>query len=180
MLCQKMPLISKFLYADKVRSALAKCVRHFSENKARQQDRFSFELAKNLVKNAPRLTSGDMMSFTEFLATVTEIGERFFCKSISWYLKNAVDCFVFIYLSFLGNILGYVRLVRSAGIKYIAKAAVFLPPAARSVPFEMADKCVDLQLNEVTCDAAWNVKVNVANLSKDFVTKPDYFKVMIE
>lgn len=78
MLCQKMPLISKFLYADKVRSALAKCVRHFSENKARQQDRFSFELAKNLVKNAPRLTSADMMSFTEFLATVTEIGERFF------------------------------------------------------------------------------------------------------
>lgn len=79
----------------------------------------------------------------------------------------------------LGNILGYVRLVRSAGIKYIAKGAIFLPPSARSVPFEMADKCVELQLNEVTCDAAWNVKVNVANLSKDFVTKPDYFKVSL-
>lgn len=77
----------------------------------------------------------------------------------------------------LGNILGYVRLVRSAGIKYIAKAAVFLPPSSRSVPFGMAEKCVELHLNEVTCDAAWNVKVNVANLSKDFVTKPDYFKV---
>lgn len=73
MLCKKMPLISKFLYTDKVRSALAKCVRHFVENKERQQDCFSFELAKNLVKNMPRLTTD--MSFSEFLVTVTEIGK---------------------------------------------------------------------------------------------------------
>lgn len=73
--------------------------------------------------------------------------------------------------------MGYVRLIRSAGIKYIAKAAVFLPPTARSAPFQIAEKCVELKLNEITCYAAWNVKVNVANLSKDFVTKPDYFKV---
>lgn len=70
-----MPLISKFLYTDKVRSALAKCVRHFADNKERQLDRFSFDLAKNLVKNAPRLTAD--MSFGEFLATVTQIGKWF-------------------------------------------------------------------------------------------------------
>lgn len=74
LLCQKMPLVSKFLYTDKVKSALAKCVRHFSEHKERANERFSFDLARMFVKNAPRLTAADQ-SFGDFLATVTQIGE---------------------------------------------------------------------------------------------------------
>lgn len=72
--------------------------------------------------------------------------------------------------------MGYVRLVRSAGIRCVSRACVFLPTKADSA-FPLADRAVALKLSDVTCEAAWNVKVNIANLSKDFVHKPDYFKV---
>lgn len=73
LLCQKMPLVSKFLYTDKIKSALAKCVKHFNEHKERSDERFSFDLARMFVKNSPRLTAPNQ-TFADFLATVTQIG----------------------------------------------------------------------------------------------------------
>lgn len=74
--------------------------------------------------------------------------------------------------------MGYVRLVRSAGIRCVSRASVFLPAMA-SRECLLADRAVELKLDAITCEAAWNVKVNIANLSKDFVHSPDYFKVKL-
>lgn len=81
LLCQKMPLVSKFLYTDRIKSALAKCTRHFAEHKERSNERFSFDLARMFVKNAPRLTGADQ-TFGDFLATVTQIGSFAFALVI--------------------------------------------------------------------------------------------------
>lgn len=73
--------------------------------------------------------------------------------------------------------MGYVRLVRSAGIRCVSRAGVFLPARGRR-EFPLAERAVELKLSPETCEAAWNVKVNITNLAKDFVHKPDYFKVV--
>lgn len=172
LLCQKMPLVSKFLYTDRIKSALSKCARHFVEHKERSNERFSFELARMFVKNAPRLTGAGEPAFGDFLATVTQIG-GYICFG-RMFTRMSYLCVFFR----IGNIMGYVRLVRSAGIRCVSRACVFLPTKADSA-FPLAERAVDSKLSEVTCDAAWNVKVNIANLSKDFVHKPDYFKVTL-
>lgn len=76
--------------------------------------------------------------------------------------------------------MGYVRLIRSAGIKYVSNAAIFLPSDNNAAEdFTLADQATELNLSDVTCEAAWNLKINIINLSKDFVIKPDYFRVNI-
>lgn len=146
LLCQKMPLISKFLYTEKVKSVLSKAAKHFEDNKERMNLMYGYELGKNVAKNLLKLESE--LSLLDFVTLVTQVG----------------------------NILGYVRLVRSAGIKYVSNASIFLPSEPTDSLAEMIN---DEQLSDVTNEAAWNLKVNILNLSKDFVIKPDYFRVSI-
>lgn len=143
-----MPLLSKYLYTDQVKSALGRVHRHAEESKERNKEMmFSYELAKNFAKNMFRLNV--KFSFADYLAILTQIG----------------------------NIMGYVRLIRSAGIKYVSNAGIFLPLDATGGP--LVDMAANQRMSEVTCEAAWNLKINIANLSKDFVTKPNYFRVSI-
>lgn len=139
-----MPLISKFMYTEKVKSAFSKAAKHFEDNKERMNLMYSYELAKNVAKNLLKFES--QLSLLDFVTLVTQVG----------------------------NIMGYVRLVRSAGIKYVSNASIFLPSEHTDLLAEMVN---DEQLTDVTNEAAWNLKVNIINLSKDFVIKPDYFRV---
>lgn len=143
-----MPVVSRYLYTDQVKSALGRAHKHFEETKERnKQIMFSYELAKNFAKNMMRLSG--KISFTDFLAILTQIG----------------------------NIMGYVRLIRSAGIKYVSNAGIFLPVEATAAGERLVGLAAEQQLSEVTCEAAWNLKINITNLSKDFVAKPNYFRV---
>lgn len=68
-----MPLISKFLYTDKVKSGLSRNLKHFQDNKERLNQMYSYESAKNFTKNMDKLNND--LSFTEFLSIITQIGK---------------------------------------------------------------------------------------------------------
>lgn len=74
-----MPLISKFLYIDKVKSTLSKNLKYFNDNKDRLKNMYSYELAKNFTKNIQNLLND--LSFMDFLNTIIQIGKKIFFSS---------------------------------------------------------------------------------------------------
>ena len=89
--------------------------------------------------------------------------------------------------------MGYVRLIRSAGIKYIANGSTFLPPPTSydsSSDDDTELKFLDQsqqqndashhQSSEATINAALNLKISITNLSKDLVVRPDYFQLFLQ
>lgn len=86
------------------------------------------------------------------------------------------------YENILGNIMGYVRLIRSAAIKLVSNASTYLPASLNDstnlLHSRIFNLTKELKLLNATCQAAWNLKINHIYLTKDLVLKPDYFKVL--
>lgn len=152
-LAQKFHVFSQFLYDDYIRSHLSKERRWF--RKHRDQcvgSMYPYERATDLARDIRKLGVGeDGRSFLDhFRVLITEIG----------------------------NALGYVRMVRSAGAEFCADAARFVPDfdAAAATARESA---ADESLSEGTRAASENLASIIETLRLNFAEGRDYFKVLV-
>lgn len=76
----------------------------------------------------------------------------------------------------LGNALGYVRLIRSGGRRFLSDATCFLPT------FENLNNLNDLLEGEhsnLTAKAGECLKSDIRNLTDNFADATEYFKVSV-
>ena len=109
-LAQKFHVFNQFLYDDYIRSHLSKERRWFRKHKDECDSMFPHERALAFVKDIRKLgvAENGRTFLDQFRALITEIG----------------------------NALGYVRMVRSAGMHFCAEAVRFLPELEHVVNFE--------------------------------------------
>ncbi|XP_058800453.1 WASH complex subunit 4-like [Phymastichus coffea] len=84
-------------------------------------------------------------------------------------------------LAQIGNALGYVRLIRSAGLHASANAVSFLPevPAAADAP-ALHGLCAQLSLNEGARAAAGRLDADIAHLVRNFTEGIHYFGLLVD
>lgn len=171
-LAQKFHVFSQFLYDEYIRSHLSKERRWFRKNRDQCGSMYPYDRAADFARDIRKLGVGeDGRSFLDhFRVLITEIG----------------------------NALGYVRMVRSAGAEFCADAARFVPnfdvaASAANVaagnfedvsPVENGHDTVETQtsserLSEMTRVAATNLASVIETLSRNFAEGRDYFKVLV-
>ena len=97
---KKLAVVSKFLFDDHIKSLLLKEVRYFRDHCEDVDYKYSFNRAETLRRRIRKLSERDGPSFLSlFRKLITEIG----------------------------NALGYVRLVRSGGLRVVSTAVQFIP-----------------------------------------------------
>ncbi|KAL9652394.1 hypothetical protein ABK040_012049 [Willaertia magna] len=98
---KKLYVFSQFLFDDHIKSLLIKDNRFYKEEALKLDNKFPFKKAKKLVKDIKNLgaASSGISYLDQFRLLITEIG----------------------------NALGYVRMVRAGGLRYIADAIQFVP-----------------------------------------------------
>ncbi|EGB07736.1 hypothetical protein AURANDRAFT_27432, partial [Aureococcus anophagefferens] len=178
-LATKFHVFNQFLYDDYIRSHLSKERRWFRKHRESCDAMYPYDRAAKFAKDVRKLGVGDDgRSFLDhFRVLITEIG----------------------------NALGYVRMVRSAGAEFCADAARFVPdfddaaelaktaagdawrdPDGAAPPAgdgaETAEPAAESSTNGFaprTKAAAANFGEVIATLSKNFAEGRDYFKVLV-
>ncbi|KAJ8601416.1 hypothetical protein CTAYLR_005928 [Chrysophaeum taylorii] len=148
-LAQKFHVFSQFLYDDYIRSHLGKERRWFRKHRDQCASMYPYDRAADFQRDIRKLGVGDDgHSFLDhFRVLITEIG----------------------------NALGYVRMVRSAGAAFCADAASFVPDFDE-VPTDDVDST---RFSETTRRALANLRSVVDTLSRNFAEGRDYFKVLV-
>ena len=100
-LLKKLAILSQFLFDEHVKSRLLKDIKFFNTNKAKFNNQFPIQRAEKFANDIKKLG-------------VTEDG------------RSCLDQFRQL-VAEIGNALGYMRMVRSGGLRAIADAAVFIP-----------------------------------------------------
>lgn len=100
-LLKKLAILSQFLYDEHVKSRLLKDIKFFNTNKAKFNNQFPIQRGEKFGNDMKKLGVGEdgRSCLDQFRQLVAEIG----------------------------NALGYMRMVRSGGLRSIADAAVFIP-----------------------------------------------------
>ena len=180
-LSQKFSIFSQFLFDDYIKSYLAKERKFFRACRKDLDNRYPYDHASALQQDIKKLglSKDDKLSFLDkFRGLVTEVG----------------------------NALGYVRMVRSAGMHATAEAIKFVPDlsslptfhasaagvegearaeaeAARASEVEAGGKAEDIPipagLAPLTLEAASNLDAVLANLSASFAEGSDFFKLLV-
>jgi len=142
---------SEFLYDDHIRSRLMKDIRFFRDNKHALDNRYPYQRAIKFNKGIKALGVDDKgMSYLDhFRRLITTVG----------------------------NVLGYVRMVRSGGLHQCYKSIQFVPDVD-DVP-SFADKIAEDGLSEQTKNAAENLDSVLKNLLDSFGEETDYFAVLV-
>jgi WASH complex subunit 7 len=143
-------VFSQFIFDDHIKSRLIKDVRYFKENCTKLSNLYPIQRANNFGKYIQKLglNKNGLTYIAEFKNLITEIG----------------------------NALGYVRMVRSGGLRYISDAIKFLPDLDNISNFE---QMISLdKLSEETKVSGKNLYSILTNLSKKFAEGSDYFKVL--
>merc|ERR550532_603997 len=150
-LSRKFQLFSEFLYDDHIRSRLVKDIRFFRDNKGKLDNRYPYARAIKFNKGIKSLGVDDkgMTYLDHFRRLVTTIG----------------------------NVLGYVRMVRSGGLHQCYKSIQFVPDVEDIPTFN--DKTEEDGLSDQTRDAAKNLDSILQNLSDSFGEETDYFSVLV-
>lgn len=175
-LAQKFHIFRQFLFDPYIEGRLSKQRRWFRKHKAECKNMFPYERALNFCKEIRKLgTPNGRTYLDEFRILITEIG----------------------------NALGYVRMVRSAGMHFCSEAVRFLPDLEQIINFEAhtgagssgdgeggepaaEDGAADAtgavegaNLSAETVRAAKNLDDVVGTLVRNFSEGSDYFKVLV-
>ena len=172
-LAQKFHIFSQFLFDEYIKGHLGKECRWFTKNKVECNNMYPYERALKFVKDIRKLGVVDGRTFLDqFRILITEIG----------------------------NALGYVRMVRSAGMYFCSEAVRFLPDLDQIINFEAHagtgsldstaendddPKVVEKSdtegagLSEGTVRAAANMDDVIGTLARNFSEGSDYFKVLV-
>ena len=100
-LLKKLAILSQFLFDDHIKSRLLKDIKFFAANKEKTNGQYPINRAEKFANDMKKLgvTEDGRTCLDQFRQLVAEIG----------------------------NALGYMRMVRSGGLRSIAEAAVFIP-----------------------------------------------------
>jgi WASH complex subunit 7 len=165
-LAQKFHVFAQFLYDDYIKSYLAKERRFYRRERKALDNRYPYDHAQALCRDIRALgVTADKQSFLDkFRALVSEIG----------------------------NTLGYVRMVRTAGMRAAAEAVKFVPTLEGIVSLEEAAKSVGgggaggaagagaaAGLSHETLEASRQLDSVVKNLTASFAEGSDYFKLLV-
>ena len=171
-LAQKFHVFSQFLFDEYIRGHLSKEKRWFRKHKTDCGNMYPYERPLKFVKEIRKLGVVDGRTFLDqFRILITEIG----------------------------NALGYVRMVRSAGMHFCSEAVRFLPDLDQIINFEAhagsgsagrasedgEDQDGDepavegAGLSEGTVRAAANMDDVIGTLARNFSEGSDYFKVLV-
>lgn len=147
---KKFYIFSLFLYDDHIKSRLIKEARFYKENASQLGNKYPQPRAIKLIKDIKKigLHENKESFLTLFRNLITEIG----------------------------NALGYVRMVRAGGLRYISEAIKYVPNLDEIEDFEELAKKDNLS-NE-TVSAAKNLHSCLTNLRKKFAEGSDYFKLL--
>ena len=179
---QKFTIFSQFLYDSYIKSNLSRERRWYRKNKDRPEvdNQFPYERAVGFNKDIKKLGVEDGLTYIDqFRLLITEIG----------------------------NALGFVRMVRSAGLHYVSNAIKFVPDLNRIINFkkwsgeggerdeaddmpkrrvdddeeeeELDDTVEGAHLSSATVAAAGNLDAVLANLSSNFAEGTDYLKILL-
>jgi WASH complex subunit 7 len=151
-LLNKFKVFSQFLYDDHIKSPLIKDAHFYRDNKEKLDNIYPYERAEKFNKDIKKLgvNAKGLSYLDQFRELVTTIG----------------------------NTLGYVRMVRSGGLLYLANAIKFVPDLKNITPFApLVEKAA---LPKETVEAARNLDSIVENLSSKFSQGTDYFAVLVE
>ncbi|GMI01982.1 hypothetical protein TrST_g6111 [Triparma strigata] len=179
-LSKKFHIFSQFLFDDYIRSHLSKEKRWFKKHHKDDDvdNKYPFARAMSFVKDIKKLGVSDGKTFLDrFRILITEIG----------------------------NALGYVRMVRSAGMKYCSEAVQFLPDIDDIQEFaplagagtggsggdgdgdgdgdgegEVEEKIEGAGLSETTINAAKNLDQCINVVKTNLKDSTDYFHVLVQ
>jgi len=148
---QKFNIFSQFLYDDHIKSRLYKDIKYFKENRDQHNNMYPFERAKKFNKDIRKLGVSDsgLSFFDQFRILVTQIG----------------------------NAMGYIRLVRSGGLYYVANAIKFVPDIEDIPKYE--ELITKESLSTESSSAAKNLDMTVDSLAKHFAEGTEYFKMLV-
>ncbi|OQS00393.1 hypothetical protein THRCLA_05958, partial [Thraustotheca clavata] len=154
-LAKKMDIFSQFLYDDYIKSFLKREQRWYKQHKDDPEvdHKYLYTRAFDFNKEVRQLG-------------VSDTGKTF----LDQYR---------ILITEIGNALGYVRMVRSAGMNYCSNAIKFVPDLNKR-NFEFAPCVQDPVLSKETVVAAQNLDTALFNLSKNFSEDNNYFKVLVQ
>ena len=149
-LVQKFMTFSQFLYDDNIKSRLLKDVRYFKTHRTELESKYPYKRAEAFIKSIKRMGMTHGMDFLgAFRKLVTEIG----------------------------NALGYVRMIRSGGLRYCSNATAFIPDLSAQPNFEEHAK--ESELPPATVAACKMLDDIVKNLQETSSEGVDYFDVMV-
>jgi len=169
-LAQKFNVFSQFLFDEYIKGHLSKERRWFRKHKSECNNQYPYDRALKFVKDIRKLGVLDngRTFLDQFRILITEIG----------------------------NALGYVRMVRSAGMLFCSEAVRFLPDLDNLINFEQhagngvapegaaegegsTPPVVGAGLRPETVRAAKNLDDCTATLASNFSEGSDYFKVLV-
>ena len=159
-LLKKFDIFSQFLFDEYIKSYLQKEKRWYKKHKEERDNMYDFSRAFQFNKDIRKLGVSDTGKtfLDQFRILVTEIG----------------------------NALGYVRMVRSAGMNYCFNAIKFVPDLnTTEFHFEPYvgsgnEELEGADLSSESVQAARQLDGVLSNLSKNFSENNDYFKILVK
>mmetsp|Transcript_2093 Transcript_2093/g.3861 ORF Transcript_2093/g.3861 Transcript_2093/m.3861 type:complete len:404 (+) Transcript_2093:3825-5036(+) len=157
-LAKAFEVFSEFLFDENIKSYLSKERRWFSKHAQDPEisHRYPFVHAFKYNKEIRRLgePSPGMTYLTKFREHITKIG----------------------------NALGYVRMVRSAGMHWVSNAIQFIPDLDNVPEFERetTNDVEDADFASIENKARKNLQSTITDLSAKFNEETDYLKVLVE
>lgn len=147
---QRFIMFSQFLYDDHIAARLYKDSRFFKKERMALNNRYPFDRAEKFHKEIRKLGMEKGLSYLDkFRMLVTEIG----------------------------NAMGYIRMIRTAGHHYISSAIKFVPDLSDIPVFEQS--ATEAQLSEETRKAARILDDTIGNLSEHFSVGTEYFVTLV-
>ncbi len=153
---RKFYIFSQFLFDDHIKSRLIKDIRFYKDKAMELDNKYPLKQAVSFIKYIKKLgVTGQGISYLDqFRQLITEIG----------------------------NALGYVRMVRAGGLRYISDAIRFVPDLDGIDNFEELVQAEaqeqGIPLSSQTSQAAKNLYQICTNLSQKFAEGSDYFKTL--
>lgn len=165
-LTKKFFVFSQFLFDDHVKSRLIKDTKWFHDNRDELQNLYPVKRAEQFVKGMKRLGL-DPHSQESYLDQFRQL------------------------ITLIGNALGYVRMVRTGGMRAISRQISFVPALDEIPEFAMMleesnfkldpedeEEELDSELAETTQQAAATLDAVLSNQNKRFSEGSDYFKLL--
>jgi WASH complex subunit 7 len=150
-LVQKFMIFSQFLYDDNVKSRLIKDVRFYKAKRRELDNKYPYDRSEGFIKSIKRLGNvGGMDYLGQFRKLITEIG----------------------------NAMGYIRMLRSGGLRYCSNATAFIPDLSEESSFE--ERAKEAELPQETTSACNVLDDVIANLQSNSAEGVDYFDVMVQ
>ncbi|XP_071961621.1 WASH complex subunit 4-like isoform X2 [Antedon mediterranea] len=149
---KKFFIFSQFMYDEHIKSRLIKDSRYFKEVKDENNQMYPFDRADRFNKGIRKLG-------------LTPEGDSYLDQ-----FRNLI--------SQIGNAMGYIRMIRSGGLRCCSNAIRFVPDVDDIINFQ--ELCVEENLSEETQNAASNLDNVLGNLAKNFAEGTEYFKMLVE